>query len=78
LAGRFDAAASQQLVAFLKAYGEGASSVFIHTSNINQIDISATDIFRSALYSLNSHFSAKLIFTGKDAASIAPKNSQIV
>jgi hypothetical protein len=78
LAGRFDAVAAQQLFTFIKAYGGGAWSIFIHTSNIKQIDLSAPSIFRSALYGLNSHFFAKLIFTGKDAASIAPKNSQIL
>ena len=78
LAGSFDAAAAQQLFTFIKAHGEGACLIFIHTSDIKQIHPKSPDIFRSALYGLNNHFFGKLIFTGKDAATIAPKNSQIL
>ncbi len=78
LAGHFYAAAAQKLFTFRKAHGEVACSIFIHTSNIKQIHPTGPDIFRSALYGLNNYFFAKLIFTGKDAATIAPKNSQIL
>src|SRR4030043_364867 len=37
LAGHFDAAAAQELFTFIKAYGGGAGSIFIHTSTIKQI-----------------------------------------
>lgn len=78
LVGHFDAIAAQELFTFIKVYGEGVCNIFIHTSNIKQIHPTSPDIFRSALYGLNNHFFAKLIFTGKDAATIAPKNSQIL
>jgi hypothetical protein len=78
LAGHFDAAAAQELFTFIKAYGGGAGSIFIHTSTIKQIHPTSPDIFRSALYGLNNNFFGKLIFTGKDASTIAPKNSQIL
>jgi len=78
LAGSFDAPAAQQLFTFIKAYGGGAGSIFIHTSDIKRIDYAAPGIFRSALYGLNNIFFAKLVFTGKDAATLAPKNSQIL
>jgi hypothetical protein len=78
LAGHFDADAAQELFTFIKAYGDGACSIFIHTGSINRIHPTGPDIFRSALYGLNNHFFGKLIFTGKDAVTIAPKNSQII
>ena len=78
LAGYFDAAAAQTLINTIKKYGIGAYSIFIHTSDLEQVDHSGSDSFRTTLYSLNSHFFGSLIFTGKDAAFIAPKNSQIV
>jgi hypothetical protein len=78
LNGHFDATAAQELFTFIKAHGDGACSIFIHTSNIKQIHPTSPDIFRSALYSLNNHFCGKLIFTGKEATTIAPKNSQIL
>ena len=78
LAGSFDAPAAQQLFNFIKAYGGGAGSIFIHTSDIKQIDYVAPRIFRSALYGLSNNFFAKLVFTGKDAATLAPKNCQIL
>ena len=78
LVGNFGAAAAQELFTFIKAHGQGACNIFIHTSNIKQIHPTSPDIFRSALYGLNNHFFGKLIFTGKDAATIAPKNSQIL
>ena len=78
LAGNFGAAAAQELFTFIKAHGAGACSIFIHTSNIKQIHPTSPGIFQSALYGLNNHFFGKLIFTGKDAATIAPKNSQIL
>jgi len=78
LVGNFGAAAAQELFTFIKAHGAGACSIFIHTSNIKQIHPTSPGIFQSALYGLNNHFFGKLIFTGKDAATIAPKNSQIL
>ena len=78
LVGNFGAAAAQELFTFIKAHGQGACNIFIHTSNIKQIHPTSPDIFRSALYGLNNHFFGKLIFTGKDAATIAPKNSKIL
>ena len=78
LVGNFGAAAAQELFTFIKAHGQGACSIFIHTSNIKQIHPTSPGIFQSALYGLNNHFFGKLIFTGKDAAAIAPKNSQIL
>jgi hypothetical protein len=78
LTGHFDATAAQELFTFIKVHGEGARRIFIHTSDIKQIHPIAPDIFRSALYGLNNHFFTKLIFTGKDAVTIAPKNSQIL
>ena len=78
LVGNFGAAAAQELFTFIKAHGQGACSIFIHTSNIKQIHPTSPGIFQSALYGLNNHFFGKLIFTGKDAATIAPKNSQIL
>jgi hypothetical protein len=78
LAGNFDAAAAQKVFTFIKANREGACSIFIHTSDIKQIHPTSPDIFRSALYGLNNHFFTKLIFAGKYATTIAPKNSQIL
>ena len=78
LAGSFDAPAAQQLCSFIKAYGGGAGRIFIHTSDIKQIDYVAPSIFRSSLYGLSKNFFTKLVFTGKEAATLAPKNSQIL
>ena len=78
LVGHFDAAAAQELVNTIKTYGVGAYSIFIHTSNLKRIDPSGPDSFHTTLYNLNNHFFGKLIFTGNDAATIAPENSQIL
>jgi len=71
LVGHFDAAAAQQLFTFIKGHGEGAGSIFIHTSNTKQIHPTRPDIFRCALYGLNNHFFDKLIFYPVRNATLA-------
>lgn len=71
LMGDFDSTSAFELVNALDSNCEGAGKVFVHTSCLKNIYPFGRETFHNYLCSLkNRHI--RLIFTGENAATIAP------
>ena len=75
LFGDFDGNSAFKLLKVLKKNAYCASKIFIHTSCLNHISPSATEIFKKHLDTINS-MSISFFFTGKDATQFATGNNK--
>jgi anti-anti-sigma regulatory factor len=74
LGGDFDGSSAHQLLETLKNCRLGVSRVFVHTNCLNQIHPFGQDVFRNNIKALNAA-GIPLVFTGENAAQLAPEGS---
>jgi len=72
LAGDFDGISAYELLDVLKRYCSRSSRVFIHTSCLRSIHPFGQNVFHANLPLLKGH-STELVFTGDNAAQLAPE-----
>ena len=73
LAGDFDGSSAFELLNVLNKKFNGICRVIIHTASLNFVHHFGVETFRLNLSKLKGH-QFTIIFTGKHAAQIAPKN----
>ena len=75
LAGDFDGMSACELLNVLKEKCDGVDSVLVNTSRLKDIYSFGQDTFQKNLYTLKGK-PFRLVFTGKQAMSIAPERNQ--
>lgn len=76
LMGDFDGTSAHELLTVLKKSCRGASKVFIHTSSLKHIDPFGRDIFHNNLGGVRGQ-SVPVLFSGENAAQLAPEGSKL-
>ncbi len=75
LTGDFDGTSACELLNVLQGNSDGVTRVFINTSSLREIYPFGRDTFQNNLYRLKKK-PMRLVFTGKNATSIAPERNQ--
>ncbi len=76
LMGEFDGSSAHELINVLKRHCRRTSRVFIHTSALKHIHPFGQNVFQNNLDVVYGQ-SLPLVFTGENAAQLAPKGCKI-
>ncbi len=77
LIGDFDGTSAHELLNLMNKNCDNVDKVFIHTSGLRHIYPFGIDTFRHNLDIFN-HKSIHLVFTGENAAQIAPERRKLI
>jgi len=76
LVGDFDGNSAHELLNAIKCITDNASTIFVHTSCLQQIHPFGQEVFRNNLNVMNGRFNA-VLFTGEDASQLIPENNKL-
>jgi anti-anti-sigma regulatory factor len=76
LAGDFDGSSAFELLDTIRSHSHHSLKIFIHTNSLKTIEPFGLDVFHSHFDLLKGE-SVELVFTGKNAAALAPDKSPL-
>lgn len=76
LAGDFDGSSAFELLGTIRSHSRHPSRIFIHTNSLKTIEPFGLDVFHTHFDLLKGE-SIELIFTGKNADTLAPDRSSL-